>query len=125
MGLLLNILLALFLLPQAHTLQVSKTTLPPNVQHVTILDNNFSIQNTTMSSVGWCNIHLIDNTYSYIDVTTSGTFAITLLLQPYECSIHGQSFGPNTPTRIIIDEHTSVRATWTGNIIVIDDLETR
>ena len=85
---------------------------------------DFSVSNVTTANVGWLNIHLADNSYSYINITGEGTFSTSIASQAYECAIHGQSFAPNTPTRIIIDTHTSVRVTWTGNIITIDDVET-
>ncbi len=86
--------------------------------------SSFSAQNQTIANVRWINIHLSDGSYAYINVTGGGTFFTSLIASAYECSIHGQSFGPDTPTRIIIDLHTSVRVTWTGNVIMIDDLET-
>ena len=85
---------------------------------------SFSAENRTSVNIGWVNIHLTDGTYAYINVTGSGTFTTTTSSQPYECTVHGQTFGQNTPTRIIIDAHTSVRATWTTNIIVFDQVET-
>jgi hypothetical protein len=85
------------------------------------MDSSFNVVNQTTVNVGWCNVHLSNNTYSYIYASGQGTFSTTLAYGPYECTIHGQTFGMNYPTRIIIDAHTSVRATWTGNVITIDE----
>ncbi len=111
-----------------HAEQVSCQLPNSQVERMPVLQRiaqnvDFGVSNVTTVNVGWLNIHLADNSYSYIDITGQGTFSTSLTSQAYECAIHGQSFAPNTPTRIIIDTHTSVRVTWTGNIIVIDDVE--
>ena len=127
----------LFALSQALTPQISRLhhaeqsycQLPNSqVERMPVLQRiaqnvDFSVSNVTAVNVGWLNIHLADNSYSYIDINGQGTFSASLASQAYECSIHGQSFAPNTPTRIIIDTHTSVRVTWNGSIITIDDEE--
>ena len=86
-------------------------------------DSSFLVQNLTDVTVGWLNINLDNSSYASINVTGSGYFSINLINSPVECTIHGQSFIINNPTRIYIDLHTSVRATWTGNIVVLDEKE--
>jgi len=87
-------------------------------------DSTFTVRNYEPVNIGWVNIHLSDNTYAYINVTGQGTYSTTLQAAPYECSIHGQSFGPNTPTWIVVDAHTAVQLTWTDNVIVVSAEET-
>ena len=90
----------------------------------TFTDSSFSVENQTSVDVGWINVHLADGSYSYINVTGSGVFNTTLTDYAADCSLHGQSFPTGVPTRIIIDAHTSVRVSWTANIIVVDEAET-
>ena len=87
-------------------------------------DSTFSVQNLTSVDAGWVTIYLADSTNCYINVTGEGLFYTTLTNYPYECSLHGHSFGEGIPTRIIIDAHTSVRVTWTSSVIVIYQGET-
>ena len=86
-------------------------------------DSSFTAENYTSANVGWLNIQLWDGTYAYINISGSGNFSTNLSVAPYLCSIHGQSFAPNNPTKIYLDLHTSVVATWAGNVVVIDDQE--
>jgi hypothetical protein len=90
----------------------------------TFTDSTFTAQNQTSVNVGWMTIHVDGQADGSINVTGAGTFSTTLLNYPLQCVIHGQSFGVGTPTRIIIDAHTSVRATWTASVVVFDDSET-
>ena len=110
--------------PQANRFQHGSEAGRISVANQIAHDISFSAQNATSVDVGWLTIHLSDNTYAYINITGGGTFTASLGAEAYECSIHGQSFVPNTPARILIDAHTSVRVTWTGNITTIDDVET-
>ena len=90
----------------------------------TFTDSTFSVQNLTSVNVGWVTIHLADGSYSYINVTGSGTFNATISDYAADCSLHGQGFAEGTPARINIDAHNSVRVIWTANIIVVDQWET-
>jgi hypothetical protein len=123
MILLFSSLLSLVLFQQSFTSSAATTVrVPPATERVAQdIDSSFNIVNQTTVNVGWCNVHLSNSTYAYIYVSGQGTFSTPLAYAPYECTIHGQTFGINYPTRIIIDAHTSVKATWVGNIITIND----
>jgi hypothetical protein len=84
-------------------------------------DSTFRVQNYTDVNIGWINIHLSNDSYSYLNITSSGIYSTPLYYAPYECSIHGQTFVMNVPKTIYIDLHTSVVATWTGNVVVLND----
>ena len=86
----------------------------------TFTDSTFTVQNETSADVGWLTITVTGSTYSYININATGTFSTTLSNYAAACSIHGQSFSEGTPATIIIDAHTTVRVTWTGSIIVVD-----
>ncbi len=86
----------------------------------TFTDSTFSVQNQTTADVGWLTITVTGSTYSYINITGAGTFSTTLSNYAANCAIHGQTFAEGTPTTITIDAHTTVRVTWTGSIIVVD-----
>ena len=123
MAILLNCLLSLFaIVPQASSQFPTKGSLPM-VQRIA-QDGNFSIQNQTTINVGWAAILLSDYSDDFIDVTGLGTFSTTLSLGPTQCTINGQSFGYGSAAWIQISIHTAVHATWTGNVIVIDQEET-
>jgi hypothetical protein len=107
------------------TQQFSKDQTLPVTRFAPDLDSTFSVQNLESVNVGWVNIHLSNNTYAYLNITGQGTFSSQALsYAPYECTIHGQTFGMNTPTWIMIDLHTAVLVTWIGNVIRIDQTET-
>jgi hypothetical protein len=120
MAILLSCLLSLFVITPQSSTRFSHTGIQRLAEDA---GSTFSVQNETSVNIGWVQIHLSDGSYAYIDVTGSGTFETTIAATAYECALHGQSFAQNNPTQIVVDLHTSVRLTWTGNVIVVDNAE--
>jgi len=86
-------------------------------------DTTFNIENETAVAVGWVTVDFSDTSNSYIDVTGSGTFSTIISYAPTGCVINGQSLTINTPRWVNIDTHTWVYATWSTNVVVINDVE--
>jgi hypothetical protein len=103
---------------------IGKISALQSEKSLTFTDSTFSVNNETSVDVGWLTVHSVGYADSYINITGSGNFSTTLPYYASGCEIHGQSFPQSVPTRIIIDAHTSVRVTWTSNIIVVDIAET-
>ena len=83
----------------------------------------FSVQNSTPIVVGPVTVNEADQGSVKIFVPGPGTFSGTLTAPAVGVMINGQPLPQGVPTWIMIDAHTSVRANWTGNIIVIDQDE--
>ncbi|MFI5263860.1 MAG: hypothetical protein ACHQM6_05040 [Candidatus Kapaibacterium sp.] len=86
-------------------------------------DSTFNVKNDTQDDVGSVIIHLVDSSNVNINVPDSGYFSANISAAPTACTVNGFPLLYSTPTWISISSHTSVHATWTSNVIVIDESE--
>ena len=83
-------------------------------------NSTFSVENDTEVWIGDVQVNIPGGTNGHVPVGGSGTYSTEISGTVGSITINGQTFGYNTPTRVTIDAHNSVRATWTGNIVVTD-----
>jgi hypothetical protein len=83
-------------------------------------NSTFSDENETPVNIGDVQINIPGGTNGHIDVTGAGTFNTDISGTVTSITINGQTIYYNTPTWVTIDAHTSVRCTWTNNIVVQD-----
>jgi len=86
-------------------------------------DSTFRVKNYTTTNVGAVVVHLVDSTVATLNVSDSGEFSTHISAAPASCTVHDHDLLYSTPTWIPIDSHTSVHATWTSNVVVIDQSE--
>ena len=121
---LLGLLLSLSLLSSPKTnLGIENKQALGQVERVATDESTFTVQNQTTVNVGVVAIQESNQGTLQISVPGQGTFSGSLTAAPVSCTIHGQLCTQGVPTWIVIDQHTSVRATWTDDIIVIDQQE--
>lgn len=121
---LISLLISALLLaaPQASS---SKRTLAGARSELTALSSTFTVDNQTSVAVGIVTVHFLILPDEHITVTGGGGFGVSIDAAPIACIVNGQILPQNTPTWITIDEHTSVRMTWTSSVIVVDQALTR
>jgi hypothetical protein len=85
---------------------------------------SFTIENETTANLGSVTITMTDNSYITIGVSGMGIFSGDISKSPSQSTMLSQTFAFDTQKWIVFDSHTSVRATWTNNVIVIDDMQT-
>jgi len=83
-------------------------------------NSTYSVDNETTVTIGDVQFNVPGGTDGHIVVGGYGTYNGDVTGAVGSITINGQTFGYNTPTRVTIDEHNSVRATWTGVIVVTD-----
>jgi hypothetical protein len=92
-------------------------------ERVATNESTFTVQNTTSENVGFVTVQEADQGNVQIAVTGQGAFSASLTASAVGCSINGQALTQGTPVKIVINDHTTVRATWNADIIVIDQDE--
>ena len=86
-------------------------------------DSTFVIWNATHVNLGMVSVRLSDSSLIYISVPDSGRYSGSISATPIHCIINSHSLPFATPVWIGITDHTAVHATWTANIVVIDESE--
>ncbi len=121
---LLGLLLSVSLLssPRMNSGNENKVSVAP-IERIATAEETFTVQNSTPVNVGTITIGEADMGTAYVNVPGPGTFSTSLTATAVSCVINGQPCLQGQPTWIKIDAHTAVRATWTTNIVVVDQSE--
>ncbi|MEP7233938.1 MAG: hypothetical protein ABI778_01460 [Ignavibacteriota bacterium] len=93
------------------------------IERIATAEHTFSAQNLTSVSIGDVTIHEANQTTAHLSVGGSGSYSTTILSSAVGCEVNGQPLTQGESVRIIVNETTSVRATWTSDIIVFDQDE--
>jgi len=120
----LGLILSLSLLssPRVQTTLANQQTLG-QTESIATNEDTFTVQNLTAENIGTVAVYESDQNSVKITVSGSGTFTAPLTGVPVACDVNGQALTQGVPVRIMINSTTSVRATWTADIIVFDQDE--